>query len=101
MASIFTRGHAKLKSSIWLYLIISGVIWALWSLSGASHCEVVYRFAAPVRGAAWVTRSIAGNWVTDETKDQLLVYSAEADKITQSLIERTFYGSQDTCGVSP
>jgi hypothetical protein len=87
-----------MKGGILLYIFISGVIWAGWSLTGSDHCEIANRFAAPVRGLAWVIRKVANNWVSDDTKVSMLVYSNSADKTAREVIARTFYGSDTVCG---
>lgn len=74
--------------------IAFGVIgWLGYTLAAPQPCERIVRAAAPVRGAMTIVREVSRNWVSDETRIDLISASIWADEQTRSIVGTTFYNS--------
>lgn len=89
-----------MKSILGGFLLVSAIIWALWSLSARTDCEQVQRLASPVNVVSWGARELSENWIDKETRLDVLVWSAEAREFIEQIVARTFYSKDLKCSWS-
>lgn len=85
-----------LLESVFLFL---AVIWLGWIFIATQPCERVYRFAHPVAIISDVLRAGLNNWVSDETKANMLRWQFEAEVAVEHFAQREFYNSLTCSGV--
>lgn len=79
--------------------IVNGVIagalvgWLGYTLAAPLPCDRISRAAAPARGAMTLVRDISRNWVSNETRLDLIGASIWVDEQVQGVIGTTFYNS--------
>lgn len=82
------------------FVLVTVIIWALWSLSAKTDCEQTQRLASPVSLVSWGVREISENWVEREMRLSILVWSVETREFAEKLIARTFYSKDLRCNWS-
>jgi hypothetical protein len=72
--------------------------WAIYVMATPDSCTRVSRISSPVRIGFDGVRWLGQNWLSTESRLELLLWSINADTWTQEVVAQTLYGSQNQCG---
>lgn len=72
--------------------------WAIYVMATPDSCTRVSRIGSPVRIAFDGVRWLGQNWLSTESRLELLLWSINADTWTQEVVAQTLYGSDNQCG---
>lgn len=84
----------QLFSSFFAVLLFG---WILYTVSPEEPCERVECGALPVRVVFDAVRWAGTNYLSTDSRIDLLIWSIAADKSVQSFISRLFYGPELNC----
>lgn len=80
----------------WIFVSLA-FVWVTGMIFAGDKCTRVYRSAWPVTYTMSAAQSLAKNWVSEETKLDMLLWKAKAAVKTQRLFETTVYGVESKC----
>ena len=86
-----------MKQAIGGAAVLAGVAWLLFVFTTPEPCERIQRAASPVRISFDVARWAAKNWLSTESRIDMIRWSLSADAATQRFMTRQFYGEGAQC----
>lgn len=86
-----------MKQAIGGALVLAGIAWLLFVFTNPEPCERIQRAASPVRASFDLARWAAKNWLSMDSRIDMIRWSLQADAATQRFLTRQFYGVGAQC----